>query len=82
MCFTINDMEKRGVEQRIEEIILLFIILLNIMDFLEILPGDLDYAKKIISWSALGYLLYKASLTRIFFNNKHKFVDFALIISY
>lgn len=74
--------KSRVIEQRIEEIILIFIILLNIMDFFEILPGDLDYAKKIISWSALGYLLYKASLTRIFFNNKHKFVDFFLIVSY
>jgi len=77
-------MEKKSVivEQRIEEIILIFIILLNILDFFEILPGDLDYVKKIISWSALGYLLYKASLTRIFFNNKHKFVDIFLIVSY
>lgn len=67
---------------RIEETILILIILLDILDFFEILPADLDYAKKIISWAALGYILYKASLTKIFFNNQHRHVDVLLIISY
>jgi len=67
---------------RLEEIILVFLILLNVLDFFEILPADLDYAKKVISWTALGYLLYKASLTKIFFNNHHKIVDLLLIGSY
>ncbi len=67
---------------KIEELLLIFLILLSISDFFEILPADLSYIKKIISWTALGYLLYKASLTKIFFNNSNKHIDLLLIISY
>jgi len=75
-------MQKKRWMHRVEEIILVFLILLNAFDFFGILPADLDYVKKIISWTALGYLLYKVSLTKIFFNNPNKIVDFLLIISY
>lgn len=75
-------MQKKRMMHRLEELILILLILLNIMDFFEILPADLDYIKKIISWAALGYLLYKASLTKIFFNNLHKHIDLLLILSY
>ena len=47
-----------------------------------VILADLDYVKKIISWTALGYILYKVSLTKIFFNNRHKHVDLFLIIAY
>ena len=66
----------------LEEFILFIIIILNIMDFFSVLPGDLGYIKKVLSWTALGYLFYHASLTRIFFNERHHYVDFFLIISY
>ena len=75
-------MEKKRMIHRIEEVILILLILLNALDFFEILPADMDYAKKVISWTALGYLLYKTSLTTIFFNNRHRHVDILLIISY
>ncbi len=78
-------MKKEGkskILHRIEEVILIIIISLNILEFLGILPADLDYAKKIISWTALGYLLYHASLTKIFFNVRHIHIDLLLIISY
>lgn len=77
---TRNIMRKAG--ERIEEIILACIIILNIFDFFEILPGELDYIKKIISWTALGYLLYDASLTKIFFGVKHRKADLLLILTY
>jgi len=73
---------KDKIFQRIEEIVLILIIVLGILDFFEILPGDLDFLKKIVSWSLLGYLLYKASFTKIFFNNKNIHIDLLLIISY
>jgi len=75
-------MQKKRLIHRIEEFILILLILLAFFDFFELLPADLDYVKKIISWTALGYLLYKASLTKIFFNNQNKYVDFLLIVSY
>jgi hypothetical protein len=65
-----------------EEIILIAIIILNILDFADMLSPDLDYAKKILSWTALGYLFYKANLTQIFFGVKNKKIDLLLIISF
>jgi len=75
-------MQKKRWFHWLEELILVLLILLNIFDFFEILPADLDYVKKVISWTALGYLLYKVSLTKIFFNNPHRHVDLLLILSY
>ena len=57
--------ENKKISQRIEELILILIILLNIFDFFELLSADLDFIKLIISWTVLGYLIYKASLTKI-----------------
>ncbi len=70
------------VLRRVEELILIFIILLSVMDFFGFLPADMGYAKKIISWTLMGYLLYKASPTKIFFNNKKPHIDLILIVSY
>lgn len=67
---------------RLEEFLLVLLIIMGVLDFFEILPGDLDYGKKIISWTVLGYLIYKASLTSIFFNHRRKMVDLLLILSY
>lgn len=57
------------IEFRIEELVLLLIVVLNIWDATAGLPADLDYIKKIISWSALGFLLYKSQPTKILFGN-------------
>ena len=65
-----------------EEIILGIIIILNLLDAIKVLPPSLDYVKKIISWGALGYLLYHASLTKLLFGIKNKKIDLALVISY
>jgi len=75
-------MQKKRFIHRLEELILVALILLNFFEFFEFLPADLGYIKKIISWTALGYLLYKASLTNIFFNNKHRHVDLLIILAY
>jgi hypothetical protein len=66
----------------IEVLILAALIILNVLDFFEKLTPEMDYVKKIISWTALGYLLYKASLSSIFFGEKHKTVDLILILGY
>ncbi len=68
--------------ESIEEVILTGIIILNVIDFLGMLNPDWDYLKKIVSWTALGYLLYRASLTKLFFGVKKKFPDFLLVVSY
>ena len=65
-----------------ELLILIFLIVINFLDFFEVLPGDVDFVKKILSWMLLGYLLYRISLTELFFGNKHKGLDFSLIAAY
>lgn len=67
---------------RIEELILVLLIALNVLDFFEIIPAELDYVKKIISWVVLGYIMYKIDLTNIFFGSSHRSVDLFLVISY
>ena len=70
------------LQRNLELILLSLIITLQIADFLEILPGDLDYIKKIISWAALGYLFVKASPTNIILGNKKPRFDTVIILTY
>jgi len=70
------------IGKRVEEVILSFLIILQVLDFLEWIPGDLDYFKKIISWTILGYIFYRVSLTRIFFGVKNKAIDLIIVLSY
>ncbi|MBU1976269.1 MAG: hypothetical protein KKG59_07745 [Nanoarchaeota archaeon] len=79
-------MDVRKVSTRIafgiEDFIILFVIILNVLDFFEILPDYMDWIKKIVSWGILGYLLYKVSLTNLFFGVKNRFFDLYLILAY
>lgn len=69
---------------RIEEGILAVLLGLQVLDFMEWLPGDVDFGKKILSWSALGYLMYKVNLCRILFGEKHNAhaMNGLIIVSY
>lgn len=75
-------MRLKSIEIGIEEVILGIIILLNFLDAFEILPSDLDYVKKIISWSALGYLFYTSSPTNIFTGTTNKRLDGLIVTGY
>jgi len=66
----------------VHEIVLLFLIFLNILEFLHMLSGDVDYFKKIISWIILGYLLYRVSISSIITGRANKILDIALIFSF
>jgi len=68
--------------ESVEELILLGIIILNVFDFIEIISPDWDYVKKILSLTAVCYLIYRASLTKLFFGTQHKKFDLLLLISY
>jgi hypothetical protein len=63
-------------------IFFLFIIFLNITDFLNLLEYDLDFFKKILSWVLIGYLFYYVSPTKIFIGRRLKIIDFILILIY
>ncbi|MBS3097789.1 hypothetical protein J4209_03245 [Candidatus Woesearchaeota archaeon] len=72
----------KNLGQRIEEVILVLVILLQFFDFFNMLSAEFDYIEKIVSWSAMGYVLYKVSFSSIFFGNKHKRLDFVIILAY
>jgi hypothetical protein len=69
-------------EKRVEELILISIILLNLIDLFNLLSAELSYVKFIINWFVLGYLLFKISISDILLGNRHKQIDIILIASY
>ncbi|MBN1503385.1 hypothetical protein JW930_07635 [Candidatus Woesearchaeota archaeon] len=69
-------------QSRIEEFILLTLIIVTVFEFFGVLPGEIEFIKKVVAWTALGYLLYKVSLSDIFFGHKHRHIDIILILSY
>ncbi|RME78684.1 hypothetical protein D6774_00400 [Candidatus Woesearchaeota archaeon] len=74
-------MDWAKIKMGVEEVILLLLIALAIGDFFEVLSVELDFLKKIISWTALGYLFYKASPSRILFGRRKKRLDVHIIFA-
>jgi len=70
------------VKHFIEDTFLIILIILNLLDFFHLLPGDLDYIKKIISWTLVAYLCYKFNFPRILFGQSSVRINFFIIISY
>jgi len=66
----------------IEEFLLFTLIILNILDFIELLSPSWDFIKKIVSWTCLGYLFYKADLNDVFFGIKNKRLDLFVVIAF
>lgn len=64
------------------QIYFVIFIILNIIDFIGYLQGDFDFFKKLMSWTIIGYIFYKASPTKIFIGTRNKLFDFLLIISF
>lgn len=78
---------QKKIRHIIEDTFLVALILLNIFDFFHLLPGDLDYIKKIISWTLIAYLFYKLDIPRILFgagekSQTHHDINVLIIISY
>lgn len=46
------------------------------------LPADIDFFKKLLSWSIIGYLLYSISFTKIFVGKKYKIYDLWFLFAY
>ncbi len=72
----------KKIKHRLEELILFIIILLNVFEYIDLLPGDLELIKLFISWIILGYIIFKVGLTRILFSNEKVFLDIMIIIGY
>lgn len=57
-------------------------ILLNILDFFNLLAPDLDYVKKLISWTLLICVFYSINFTRMIFGFDDKRINSILITSF
>ncbi len=81
-----NKRTKKKLENKIklgiEEAILIFLITIELLDFIRMIPPVLEFVEKTVAIIAIGYLFYKASLSRIFFGHKNKTIDSGIIISY
>ncbi len=82
MISIINFIEHLHTKKVFLQLFFIFFIFLNIIDFLNIISGDLDFFKKLLSWSIIAYIFYKVSLTKIFIGERIKQYDVMLIISF
>jgi len=71
-----------GFKSILNNFFLFFLIILNILDFIELLPSDMDLIKKLISWSLMIYLLYHLGFTKIIIGYQNKTIDFVFLFSY
>ncbi|PLW79879.1 hypothetical protein C0585_05485 [Candidatus Woesearchaeota archaeon] len=65
-----------------EDFLLFALIILNVLDFVEVLSEDLDFVKKMISWTMMIYLLYHLGFTKILLGYKDKPMDIGLVFAY
>jgi hypothetical protein len=72
----------KRVEIGVEEIILSSLIILEVIDFLAIIPPSLEFAEKIFSVAGMAYLFWKASITRISFGKQCKTKDAIIVSAY
>ncbi|MCA9495940.1 MAG: hypothetical protein KC589_03280 [Nanoarchaeota archaeon] len=73
---------KIGSKKILLQIYFILFIILNLLDFFNIIPNDLDFFKKLLSWSIIAYIFYKVSPTKIFTGNKIKKYDIMYIIGF
>ncbi|MBW2963904.1 hypothetical protein KY363_00450 [Candidatus Woesearchaeota archaeon] len=72
----------KSLEIGLEELILLFLILIEVLDFFTIIPPFLEYVEKTVAIIAMCYLFYKASMTKIVFGKKEKNIDLMIVTAY
>ncbi len=71
----------RRLGWKINEFLLLLLILLQALDFFKLLSPFWDYVKKIVSWTLILYLLYQASPSTLFFGERKGWWDAVAIPS-
>ncbi len=78
-------------ERLLENIIIFYLVITKILQFfglisilepIGIYSEVVDFIDIIVSFTGLGYVLYRVSLTDIFFGDRHKYLDIMLVISY
>lgn len=60
----------------------LLFILLNVFDFLNILTGDLDFFKKLLSWFLIAFIFYKVSFTTLVYGKRLPLYDALFVLAF
>jgi len=72
-----------SLRKSVEELLIVAIIIMQVMEFFDFLPGDVQYIEKIISMVLLGYLIYVIDISSILFGAKQKkWLNSMIIISF
>ncbi len=66
----------------IEESILLFLIIIELLDFFRIIPPELEFVEKSVAIIAILYLTYKVSISSILTGHKYKLLDIIITTSF
>jgi hypothetical protein len=66
----------------LDSTILLLLLVLNILDFVKIPLGDVDFIKKLISWILLALVFHHVGISKVLFGREKRWIDATLIISF
>jgi len=75
----------------IEDLILFYLIItkvleffgqIHLLSFIGLHPGEVEFIDIIVSMTGLAYVLYRVSLSDIFFGKRNKKIDMILLIAY
>ncbi|MFH1064240.1 MAG: hypothetical protein V1729_04125 [Candidatus Woesearchaeota archaeon] len=72
----------KKAEVGLEEFLLLFLILIEALDFFTVIPSQVEYIEKVLAILAICYLFYRASITKIIFGFSEKNYDLLIVIAY
>ncbi len=67
-------------ERSVEIFLFITLLVLNSLEFTGLIPGYIDWFKKIISWMLLLLIFYRVDLTKIFFNHSKQYINISLLI--
>src|SRR3989338_305154 len=65
-----------------EELFVLFLILVNLGEYLRITPTDLEWVEQLLAMFVLAVLFCRVSITSVLFGHRNKRIDFFIILSY
>ncbi len=67
---------------KINELLIVFLIVLQVLDFFRLLTPVFEYVEKVISWALIAYLFYLVSPSTLFFGERRRGWDASVIIAY
>lgn len=79
--FEIKEVLKK-LELGVEELILIFLIFVGVMDFLAVIPPSIEFIDTVVAITAISYIFYKVSMTKLIFGQTFKKIDLFVVFSF